>query len=99
MLPAIANAQSAYDELLHKRASYDVTGAELGIVLIKFAEQAGIQLSVDVALTRGKHSPGIKGDYTLDQALRKLLDDTGLAFRISGPRTIVIEKLSDTGTR
>ena len=94
--PGIADAQAVHDEALGKR-NYDIAGAELGIVLIRFAEQAGVQLSVDVALTRGKHSPGIKGEYTLEQALRKILDDNGLVFRMAGPHTIVIDKLPDVG--
>jgi len=96
MRPHTATAQTAHEEASAKR-NYDIAGAELGTVLIRFAEQAGVQLSVDVALTSGKHSPGIKGEYTLEQALRKLLDDSGLVFRMAGPRAIVIERLSDPG--
>jgi Secretin and TonB N terminus short domain len=75
--------------------SYDIAAAELATVLLRFAEQSDVQLSVDVALTKGKRSPGIKGKYTLDAALRILLDGNGLMFRMTGPRTIVIEKASD----
>ncbi|WP_265422923.1 STN domain-containing protein, partial [Aeromonas salmonicida] len=45
---------------------------------------AGIALSVDGKLTAGKHSPGLKGNYSLDQGLNALLAGSGLQAKALG---------------
>ncbi|WP_445114893.1 TonB-dependent hemoglobin/transferrin/lactoferrin family receptor [Acinetobacter sp. WZC-1] len=59
-------------------SSYNIPGRELGYVLSAFATQAGITLSFDSALTRGLQSPGLRGSYTVEQGLQRLLQGTRL---------------------
>ncbi|MCR9003409.1 TonB-dependent Fe(3+) dicitrate receptor FecA [Rahnella perminowiae] len=74
-LPAAAAVQSA---------SYQIAAGNLDTALNQFAATAGITLSVDSSLTRGKHSNGLQGSYTLGDGLTALLADSGLEARSLG---------------
>lgn len=76
---------------------FDIPAGALGSALLRFGEQSGLQFSVGSELTRGKKTAGIKGKYTPEDGLRALLGGTGLTFRFTGPRTVVVEPLPDTG--
>ena len=74
------NTAEATTNLLH----YSLGAAPLSQVLSQFASQAGILLSADGAITQGINSPGLNGQYSIDQALRKLLEGSGIRFVRSG---------------
>ena len=74
-LPAAAAVQSA---------PYQIAAGNLDTALNQFAAKAGITLSVDSSLTRGKHSKGLQGNYTLNDGLTALLADSGLEARSLG---------------
>jgi iron complex outermembrane recepter protein len=50
--------------------------AEQGIPA--FARQAGVQVLADARVVRGKRTQALRNNYTVDQALDRLLDGTGL---------------------
>ncbi|QGA47779.1 TonB-dependent siderophore receptor [Pseudomonas brassicacearum] len=58
--------------------SYNITPGPLSDVLNQFARQAGITLASTPAQTGGVQSPGLKGQYSPDQALSQLLSGSGL---------------------
>lgn len=62
---------------------YTIPAGNLGDVLAQYAASAGVQLVVDPALVdKGKTSPGLKGDYSVQAGFAALLAGTGLeAFR------------------
>ncbi|MGN8278065.1 TonB-dependent siderophore receptor [Pseudomonas sp. SMN5] len=60
------------------RQSYNIAAGPLSEVLNQFARQAGITLASTPEQTRGVQSPGLKGDYSPDQALSHLLSGSGL---------------------
>lgn len=76
---------------------FDIPAGALGSALLRFGEQSGLQFSVGSEMTRGKRTAGIKGKFTPEDGLRALLGGTGLTFRFTGPRTVVVEPLPDTG--
>lgn len=76
---------------------FDIPAGALGSALLRFGQQSGLQFSVGSELTKGKRSSGIKGKYTPEDGLRALLIGSGLTFRFTGPRTVVVEPLPDTG--
>ncbi|PHS24656.1 MAG: hypothetical protein COA83_07370 [Methylophaga sp.] len=45
--------------------------------------QADILLSADAQLTAGKNSQGLTGQYSVQQALSQLLENTGIDYIIS----------------
>ncbi|MHC6225044.1 TonB-dependent siderophore receptor [Pseudomonas sp. X10] len=57
---------------------YDLTRDDLGRVLTRFADQAGVVLSFDPALTRGQTSEGLHGAYGVEEGLRTLLGSKGI---------------------
>lgn len=67
-------------------AAYRIPAGELDGALNAFAAQAGIALSVDGALTAGKRSPGLSGNYGVDDGLNALLAGSGLQARALGNR-------------
>lgn len=58
--------------------SYDIPAGALSSALTRFAAEAGILLSADAALTAGKTTRGLRGSYSPDEGLARLLDGTGL---------------------
>ena len=68
--PATALAAPAHD--------YALRQGDLGEALTGFAAQAGVVLSFDTRLTAGMRTPGLNGQYSVEQALALLLRGTGL---------------------
>ncbi|MEQ1635722.1 MAG: TonB-dependent receptor [Methylococcales bacterium] len=67
-----------------------IPAGSLATALNRLAENSDLQLVYDTAMTAGKQSPGIQGDFTPNQALGKLLQGTGLKHSVSGDGTILI---------
>lgn len=67
-----------------------IPAGSLATALNRLAENSDLQLVYDTAMTAGKKSPGIQGDFTPNQALGKLLQGTGLTHSVSGDGTILI---------
>jgi len=68
--PAAALAAPAHD--------YELRQGDLGEALTGFAAQAGVVLSFDTRLTAGMRTPGLHGQYSVEEALALLLRGTGL---------------------
>lgn len=73
---ASARAQSAPAAAAER--DYDIAAGDLSRVLTEFAVQAGIQVSVDAALTAGRQSPGVRGRQSPWSGLNAVLAGTGL---------------------
>jgi outer membrane receptor for ferric coprogen and ferric-rhodotorulic acid len=69
--PAQAQAQAASYQ-------FQIPAGSLDQALNRFAATAGIELSVDAALTAGKSSAGLNGRYTIEAGFSVLLKDQGL---------------------
>lgn len=77
----VLSAQSQAQETTAVAAStraYAIAPAPLGEALNQFARQAGITLSVTPQQTTGAQSPGLQGQYSVEQALALLLSGSGL---------------------
>ena len=57
---------------------YDIPAGPLSQVVSRFAAEAGIQLSVEAALTEGLTSPGLTGAHSVQSGFASLLAGTGL---------------------
>ncbi len=71
-------ALAAQSSVTASRQSYNIAPGPLNDVLNQFARQAGITLASTPAQTGGVQSPGLKGEYSPDQALSQLLSGSGL---------------------
>lgn len=70
LVPAQAVAQT--------QASYLIPAGPLGSALTQFGVQAGVTLSFDTEQTRQLTTPGLRGSYSVDEGLQRLLANTGL---------------------
>ncbi|WP_063915105.1 TonB-dependent siderophore receptor [Pseudomonas sp. p21] len=70
---------------------YAIPAGQLDDVLNQFARQAGITLSSTPQLTQGLQSNGLQGQYPTDQALRQLLNGSGLEALSHDGRSYVLQ--------
>ncbi|MBK1674907.1 TonB-dependent siderophore receptor [Ectothiorhodospira shaposhnikovii] len=66
----------------HQR--YDIAAGPLDETLANFAARAGINITMPPEFVAGKRSPGLQGEFTVAQALNRLLAGTGLDAMGSG---------------
>ncbi len=74
-----AHAGAGSGEESNKR-SFRIPAGPLGPALSRFATVAGARLSFDPALTVGKTTRGLRGDFTREEGLAALLAGTGLEW-------------------
>jgi outer membrane receptor for ferric coprogen and ferric-rhodotorulic acid len=58
--------------------AYSINAGSLAQVLARFASEGGITLQYTSELTRGLSSPGLQGDYGIEDGFQHLLAGTGL---------------------
>ncbi|MGQ9366819.1 TonB-dependent siderophore receptor [Azospirillum sp. ST 5-10] len=75
-----------------RRIRFDVPAQPLASALNAFGRQAGLQVSVDAAAAAAAEARAVRGTYTVDEALARLLAGTGIAWRFSGDRTVVLSR-------
>ncbi|WP_213980968.1 TonB-dependent receptor [Sphingomonas sp. dw_22] len=76
---------------------YDIPAGPLAMALNRFAEESGLQLSYDAALTQGRTTPGVQGALSPADALSRLLAGTGLTWRFTGPNAVTLEAAPSAG--
>lgn len=77
--------------------TFDIPSGPLGPVLTRIAGEAGVLLSFDPALVAGKTAPAIRGNFTVEQAVRRALQGNGLDLAISDDGGMKIQLLADDG--
>lgn len=93
----VAQAAQATVEQADVR-SYDIAAGSLDSVLGQFGQQAGVMVAVDSQLSNGLNSPGLRGQFALDQALAQLIAGTGLQpVTVAPGRYRLIAQVSSTG--
>ncbi|MEM9622579.1 MAG: TonB-dependent receptor [Pseudomonadota bacterium] len=84
------SASSTTQDLL----TFAVPEGNLDRALNEFAQQAGVVLGTSGALTQGKRSQGVSGQFTIRAALTRLLEGTGIRARFEDPNTVTLEAVS-----
>ncbi|MDO9104634.1 MAG: TonB-dependent receptor [Methylovulum sp.] len=79
-----------------RNQTFNIPPQALGSALNAYADAANVQLSYPAALTEGKQSSGISGQYTPEQALRKLLGGSLIVARSTANGTVTLEKVVQT---
>jgi iron complex outermembrane recepter protein len=64
----------------------------LKAALTAFAQQSGLQISFDSAAAVGLRSPGVSGAMIPEAALSRLLLGTGVSYRFSDSRTVILSR-------
>ncbi|RKT49663.1 outer membrane receptor for ferric coprogen and ferric-rhodotorulic acid [Azonexus fungiphilus] len=96
LVPAQAVAAEANAAASSERLRYDIAAGPLDDTLARFAARAGINITMPPGLVAGKRSPGLQGEFTVTQALGRLLAGTGLDAVGSG-RSYVLKQLPQIG--
>ncbi|WP_218188606.1 TonB-dependent receptor [Bordetella ansorpii] len=76
---------------------FDIPAATLDQALGALGRQSGAVISVDAAMTAGLGSNGLSGRYTTLQALRRLLQGTGLDPVVESNGEYTLRKLAPVG--
>lgn len=77
----------------------DIAAADLGDSLARLGAQADVQLVYDPALVAGRKSRALRGTLSVDEALRRLLGDSGLQFRFIDTATVAIYRPAPRAAR
>ncbi|MEM9157654.1 MAG: TonB-dependent receptor [Verrucomicrobiota bacterium] len=78
---------------------FDIKAQLLSKALTDFGLQSGLQISAEAEFTRGKTSEGVKGRMSSADALSRLLQGSGLKFRVSEEDTILVEEVESGSKR
>jgi len=76
---------------------YNIPPGPLSQVLTRFSTESAIFLGGATDLAEGKGSPGLQGRYTVEQALRTLLADSGLSYRFAGGNRVTLVAAQEDG--
>jgi catecholate siderophore receptor len=68
---------------------FEIPAGTLETVLAAFQAASGVSVSTPPSI-RGLASPGVSGDLTPEQALRRLLEGTGVHWTFSGPGAVTL---------
>ncbi|WP_229427860.1 TonB-dependent siderophore receptor [Methylomonas albis] len=79
------------------RHSYHISGGSLGQALRQFATNSGLMYSAEAALTDGKTTAGLDGDYTAEEGLKRLLAGTGLTYTFTAEGAVAV-RVAETGS-
>ncbi|MBO3275152.1 TonB-dependent receptor [Pseudomonas schmalbachii] len=72
---------------------YDIPAGPLNETISRFASAAGVALSFDAELTRGRTSPGLRGRYSVDDGFVTLLAGSGLGAQRQANGSYVLRQL------
>lgn len=70
---------------------YAIAAGDLREAIAEFQKVAGVHVEVSDERLLGISSPGASGVYTVEEALNKLLANTGLSYSFSGTSTVVLQ--------
>lgn len=87
--PDIAIAQT-------RALSFNIPAQPLDKALFDYTSQSGQQVIYDGGAIAGKTGKAVKGPLTRQQALQKLLEGTGLGFRVRPSGVAILYKVNDT---
>ena len=74
-----------------RQLKFDIPADTLESVLSKFQNTADIQVIIPNDAMRSLASPGVTGRYSPEQALREILRGTGVSYRFTDKRTVILE--------
>ena len=76
---------------VQQQIQFDIPAGTLESVIISFQKTSGLQVVIPNEPMRSLSSPGVKGRFTAEQALREILRDTGISYRFSDKQTVILE--------
>lgn len=74
-----------------QQMTFDIPAGTLESTLVAFQKTSGLQVVIPNDAMRTIASPGVKGGFSAEQALREILRGTGISYRFSDKRTVILE--------
>ena len=90
---ALSAVAAADDPAKH----FDIPQQSLPSALTEFARQSDRQLLFSTKAVDSKQTTGVKGDLAPEAALQVLLKGTGLSFRTTADKTILVDHAGNSG--
>lgn len=84
-------------EAQQQRYALSIPAQTLEGALVELAEVTGATLLYSSTLTRGLNSPAVTGDLTLQEALDRMLQGSGLDARFSNDNTVTLARAANAG--
>ena len=94
-----APASSPSAEQKPSAFTFSIPRQPLSQALLRFSEQCGFQLFFDTPIAQGLSSNAVTGRLAPDEALKVMLEGTGLQHRFVRPGVFTVEKVPDSNTR
>lgn len=89
---AICSSPTEAKESQPSTFDLDIQGQPLSDALVAFAQRSGLQVAFDPPITEGFIAPPLKGKYTVEGALHRLLMNSSLVFDFVNSNTIKIRE-------
>ena len=70
---------------------FDIAADTLEVVLTQFQKISDLQVVIPNDAMRSLPSPGVKGRFSVEQALKEVLRGTGITYRFTDKRTALLE--------
>lgn len=90
-VPLTTQAESSSAGSSH---SFNIAAQPLYSALSALAEQSGVQFVYNSELVKGLSSPAVSGQDSLEGALKRLLQGSGIAYRFNSGNTVTLEKMA-----
>jgi iron complex outermembrane recepter protein len=88
---AVAHADATVSQAEQANRQFAIAAQSLIPALNEFGRQSGRDILFSTEVADRKHSPGVSGQMSAEEALRTLLAGTGLRFRATNERTFLVE--------
>lgn len=75
-----------------KPVAFDIPAQPLSTALVRFSDQAGVQFTAPATSLDRLTTQGVRGQYAPTAALRIMLRNTGLTYRVVDARTVAISR-------
>lgn len=96
-LPASAQAADPIAASVQATKNFNVAAGPLATALTGFAADSGVSVSASPELVKGLFSPGVSGNYSVQEGLSRLLQGTGLSAAASSNNKNYVLRKSPEG--
>jgi iron complex outermembrane receptor protein len=98
-MPAWADDEHVSAQMVQTlpQRQFDIPAQPLADALTAFGRQSGLRVTADGALVRDRSAPAVTGAMMPEEALRRLLEGSGLAGRFAESDLVIIERVAIDG--
>jgi iron complex outermembrane receptor protein len=78
--------------LADNKVQFNIPAQSLSQSLLDYSQVTGIKILFNENLARNIKNPALNGDYTTEEALKKLLGNSGLDYHFTSPKAVVLNQ-------